>query len=93
MLRDPSPAIHSHRSITGNGQVFRSRCWPCSWAVYSLVHEDTNIVGATEDISLFQLDCVSFQIVIGCLQIVFLLLMERKIGKSNSWREECSINP
>lgn len=34
-----------------------------------------NTVGATEYVPLFQLDCVSLQITIGCLQLDFLLLL------------------
>lgn len=40
-----------------------------------------NTVGATEDISLFQFDCVCFQIAIGFLQIVFLLLSFSSLSK------------
>ena len=93
MLRPFSSHTFSQKDRREWDSFSEAAVWPYSRTVYSLVHENTNIVGATEDISLFQLDCVSFQIMIGCLQIVFLLLMEREIEKSNSGREECSIIP
>lgn len=51
------------------------------------------LVGATEDIPLFQLDLVSFHSLVGFVQTEILCLMARETRKSNSGREERSIIP
>lgn len=51
------------------------------------------LVGATEDIPLFQLDLLSFQSLIGFVQAEILRLMAGETRKNNSGRQECSVIP